>query len=1429
MAVDDFNRADGAIGSAYERCDGTADFVISSNHLEANSNFDTVIMRVLGTFPDTQEAALDMTFTTGANAAQWGVAVRAASDGSCYHAYLDTNVVTLRHRNAAGTNTFINSAAVTATAGTTYNLRIRAEGTTIKVFFDLASGGTPATTQVLSETDATYSTGNPGIYWNGNTDRPDADIFTYTDASGQFAAPDSDVSNAGSWTTSPLFEKVDETPLSDSDFISSPSAPSNAACVLGIANVTDPAVNTGHKLRIRYRKAAAGSHRMDLAYRLLQGATEIAAWSAADIATAFATTEQTLTGTQADAITDYSDLRVELSANKVASNPAAPTFVAAGTGAATATSGAAMAPALPTGWAANDIHFLVAHHSSNTDFTDPSGWTRISSLVGNNTTAQRVVCWWRRAVAGDTAPSISTASASTAVRVSRIFGIRGCPTTGDPWDVLSFRANAASATISTNSINTTEVNTLVMFVGLYEDDPTAATDPSGYSTDLRFGSTAGNDAAIFEWHKTLSATGAENPSSTISGGTFTNSVNVGIMIAFKGAPLIDTAADVSFIQFEAPEATGGGTQTITLIGMGARDFDGVSALLLNLATTGYAGEEHGGVHNAGLLSVINQHGLLSVEAYGSALIQPGAVSVSLAGARSGEAAGAAQLTTLTTLTLAGRATEEAIGSASLAAIVGLSLLGLASAEATGAHSIQPGAAILNLAGLGPAEVSGNHLLTTLTAITFAGFTSAEFLGPAAVTTLTALSLAGRGSEERSGNATIQAGAVTLTLSGTFPGEWSGNHSAQTGAVSLTLSGSPTTETPGATTLQTGAVTVTFSGQISEERSGNASIQAGAINLSLSGRSSDEAAGATLVTTLTALSLLGLATQEAHGNALLSTLSMLTLAGRGSEEAAGAANLQAGGITLSMAGRGTEEWPGAASIQVGAVTLTLTGRSSEEAAGATLLSRLLSLTGRGSDEAAGNTALTATYTLSLAGALSAEASGAQSLQPGAVSLSMAGAQPGEYAGTSTITTGGIALSLIGTQAGEVAGNTLLTPGAAVLTITGRASDERAGVTTLLGLAFIATIGKATEDAAGNAALTSLATVSAAGAPSTETPGPAAISPGAVTLLTSGRGTEEAAGQTILTAGALLSLAGLGSAEWAAQAIIAPGAVGLSLSGMPTSEAYGDTRALIGVLLSLAGLASAERSGSQILTPGPASLSLTGSPSAEANGVASALSIASITLSGQRSDERAGSAILTAISTLSLAGQRQEEQSGNLIVIPGATGLSLTGLATEERPGALSIGQRLDMSGLSAADLYGRSTIAPGAAILAPIGLGAVDAFGRPAFTLNLQTLGLESGERLGAHSLASVYLIQVAGLSALDLIGVPSITTGAATINFFGLQSGEWAGTIYFSGGRIGAHLVIGDKLRTVLSVSDRDVTVLRIGVKPVTVLRIGDMLQEGQD
>lgn len=136
----------------------------------------------------------------------------------------------------------------------------------------------------------------------------------------QFARPDSDVA-AGGWTPQggpvTLFDALNEITPDDLDFIESANNPALDTSEVGLSNVDDPAVSTGHVLRYRYAKDTAGGRQIDLTVTLLQGATTIASFNHVNISDVITQQNQTLTGPQADAITDYTDLRIEFIADAV--------------------------------------------------------------------------------------------------------------------------------------------------------------------------------------------------------------------------------------------------------------------------------------------------------------------------------------------------------------------------------------------------------------------------------------------------------------------------------------------------------------------------------------------------------------------------------------------------------------------------------------------------------------------------------------------------------------------------------------------------------------------------------------------------------------------------------------------------------------------------------------------------------------------------------------------------------------------------------------------------------------------------------------------------------------------------------------------------------------------------------------------------------
>lgn len=135
----------------------------------------------------------------------------------------------------------------------------------------------------------------------------------------QYARPTSDQSD-GNWlneagSNTDLYASLDESSPNDSDYIISGEHPANNACKVRLSSVSDPLTSSGHIVRYRYYKR--NSSRVDLVVRLKQGGTTIASWTHTDISATPVLAEQTLSGAEADAITDYSILDVEFEANQV--------------------------------------------------------------------------------------------------------------------------------------------------------------------------------------------------------------------------------------------------------------------------------------------------------------------------------------------------------------------------------------------------------------------------------------------------------------------------------------------------------------------------------------------------------------------------------------------------------------------------------------------------------------------------------------------------------------------------------------------------------------------------------------------------------------------------------------------------------------------------------------------------------------------------------------------------------------------------------------------------------------------------------------------------------------------------------------------------------------------------------------------------------
>jgi hypothetical protein len=354
-------------------------------------------------------------------------------------------------------------------------------------------------------------------------------------------------------TNSNVYTMLDEgATYDDTDYVRSPTSASAAGFIVALGDPTDPNDDTGHVLRYRYRKEAAGNP-VAVTVRLTQGGTEIGVNVHSDIPTTWTPGSIVIGEAEAATITDYTDLRAVGLATETA--PAAPTLVGMSpTLANTATNGAAMAVSWPTGYTvtANDISVVVAQTNSNVAFTAPTGYTAYApgGVAENNTTAQRVQMWYRRLQAGDSAPSVPGIASNT-VRSAFLFIVRGAITSGDPFDT-SARTNGGSPSL-TPAVPQVSVNTgstLSVAVVAYEDNITALSQMTGWSTFTVINTATGTDQAMGLASKTNASAGIVNGGSTTRTGA-ADDIYVSLHLTFNRGS-VPARANISWFELEVP-------------------------------------------------------------------------------------------------------------------------------------------------------------------------------------------------------------------------------------------------------------------------------------------------------------------------------------------------------------------------------------------------------------------------------------------------------------------------------------------------------------------------------------------------------------------------------------------------------------------------------------------------------------------------------------------------------------------------------------------------------------------------------------------------------------------------------------------------------------------------------------------------------------
>jgi hypothetical protein len=149
----------------------------------------------------------------------------------------------------------------------------------------------------------------------------------------QYATPDADISD-GNWVDEAagqvdLYNGITpDTPGSigvgdDTDYIESPANPTAEACGFGLSTIEDPASSSGHIINWRAKKDAVGGGQIDLTVQIRETyvseasqGTLIGQKAVVDLTSTIANDTTTLSGAEADTITDYADLQIRFVADQ---------------------------------------------------------------------------------------------------------------------------------------------------------------------------------------------------------------------------------------------------------------------------------------------------------------------------------------------------------------------------------------------------------------------------------------------------------------------------------------------------------------------------------------------------------------------------------------------------------------------------------------------------------------------------------------------------------------------------------------------------------------------------------------------------------------------------------------------------------------------------------------------------------------------------------------------------------------------------------------------------------------------------------------------------------------------------------------------------------------------------------------------------------
>lgn len=355
---------------------------------------------------------------------------------------------------------------------------------------------------------------------------------------------------------------------------------------------------------------------------------------------------------------------------------------------------------LPT-HAADDILLVVHETNQSTAPSAPSGWAVLAQYAQGTNVTTVTVYWLRATSSGTTNPTFVDPGNH---QIGAALVIRGCITSGNPWDYTPSGEGQSGTTTFATTSQTTTVNDCLVF-GVISDNTDTATDQmsgeananlSTFTKQGAFYTTQGNGGGVIVYTGGLATAGSTG---SFTGNIATTSAWAGVTFALKPAAGVTNYNGTSALSATAVTTSSGvvgkvatssiaGTASVTASGVVARAATAALSATGSITASGVVGK----------VATATITGTATVAASGGGTVE---ASSSIA----------ATATTTATGQVAGTRTTAVSATATITATGQVGLVASATIAATNAVNTNPA---VGLAGTAAIEATGTIVGTVHT-------------------------------------------------------------------------------------------------------------------------------------------------------------------------------------------------------------------------------------------------------------------------------------------------------------------------------------------------------------------------------------------------------------------------------------------------------------------------------------------------------------------------------------------------------------------------------------------------------------------------------------------------------------------------------------------------------------------------------------------